>query len=68
MLKTSNLKGTLQDIYVIALNLVQKVEIIQAEERSEIEDQVKSTYPNLFKGLGELDGKFSIKLKPDSTP
>ena len=35
---------------------------------SEIEDQVNSTYPNLFKGLGELDGEFSIKLKPDSTP
>ena len=51
-----------------ALNLVQKVEIIQAEERSETEDQVKSTYPKLFKGLGELDGEFSIKLKPDSTP
>ena len=82
VLKTSSLKETLQDIYVIgnrkgsllgrpainALNLVQKVEIIQAEESSEIEDQVKSTYPNLFKGLGELDGEFSIKLKPDSTP
>ena len=51
-----------------ALNLVQKVEIIQAEDSSEIEDQVKSTYPKLFKGLGELDGEFSIKLKPDSTP
>ena len=60
VLKTSSLKETLQDIYVIenlkepllgrpainALNLVQKVEIIQAEESSEIEDQVKSTYPN----------------------
>ena len=82
VLKTSSLKETLQDIYVIAnlkepllgrpainaLKLVQKVEIIQAEEGSEIENQVKFTYPNLFKGLGELDGEFSIKLKPDSTP
>ena len=82
VLKTSSLKETLQDIYVIgnlkepllgrpaidALNLVQKVETIQADERSVIEDEVKSTYPNLFKGLGELDGEFSIKLKPDSTP
>ncbi|CAB4038732.1 Transposon Ty3-G Gag-Pol poly, partial [Paramuricea clavata] len=82
VLKTSSLKETLQDIYVIgnlkepllgrpaidALNLVQKVETIQADESSVIEDEVKSTYPNLFKGLGELDGDFSIKLKPDSTP
>ena len=82
VLKTSSLKETLQDIYVIgnlkepllgrpaidALNLVQKVETIQADERSVIEDEVKSTYPNLFKGLGKLDGEFSIKLKPDSTP
>ena len=81
-MKTSNLKETLQDIYVIgnlkepllgrpaidALNLVQKVETIQADESRLIEDKVKSTYPNLFKGLGELDGDFSIKLKPDPTP
>ena len=25
-------------------------------------------YPNLFKGLGELEGEFSIKLTPGSTP
>ena len=25
-------------------------------------------YPNLFKGLGELEGEFSIKLSPGSTP
>ena len=25
-------------------------------------------YPNLFKGLGELEGEFSIKLTPNSTP
>jgi hypothetical protein len=82
VLKTSSLKETLQDIYVIgnlkerllgrpaidALNLVQKVETIQADESRLIENEVKSTYPNLFKGLGELDGDFSIKLKPDPTP
>ncbi|CAB3984367.1 Transposon Ty3-G Gag-Pol poly, partial [Paramuricea clavata] len=82
VLKTSSLKETLQDIYVIgnlkepllgrpaidALNLVQKVETIQDDESRLIEDEVKSTYPNLFKGLGEVDGDFSIKLKPDSKP
>jgi hypothetical protein len=39
-----------------ALNLVQKVDAIQSDESSMDEDKVKSAYPNLFKGLGELDG------------
>ena len=25
-------------------------------------------YPNLFKGLGELEGELSIELTPDSAP
>ncbi len=29
---------------------------------------MKNTYPNLFKGLGELEGEYSIKVKPGATP
>ena len=71
----------LQDIYILenleeallgrpaidALGLVQKVDIIQSDDSS-IEKEVKATYPNLFKGLGELEGEFNIKLQPDSKP
>ena len=28
-----------------------------------MEEEIKVTYPNLFKGLGELDGEYNIKLK-----
>ena len=31
-------------------------------------DYIKSAYPNLFKGLGELDEPFSLTLNPDIRP
>ena len=43
-----------------ALNLVQKVDTIQSDESSVDEDEVKSAHPNLFKGLGELDGDLHL--------
>ena len=50
-----------------ALNLVKGVQAIQSDQSSAIEE-AKTTYLKLFKGLGELSGEFSIKLKPGSTP
>ena len=81
-LKTGNGKATTQEIYIMenlkepflgrpaieALNLVQKVETIHSDDSTRIEQEVETVYPNLFKGLGELEGEFSIKLKPGSTP
>ena len=81
-LKTGNGKATTQEIYIVenrkepllgrpaveALNLVQKVETVHSEDSTRIEQEVKTMYPNLFNGLGELEGEFSIKLKPGSTP
>lgn len=34
----------------------------------QIEQEAKTMYPNLFKCLGEMEGEFSIKLKPGVTP
>ena len=50
------------------LNLEQKVETIHSDYSTRIEQEVKTMYPYLFKGLGKLKGEFSIKLKPGSTP
>jgi len=44
------------------LKIVQTVNTVEAEE-------VKEKFPNLFKGLGKLDGpNHVIRLKPDSKP
>lgn len=44
------------------LKIVQTVNAVEAEE-------VKEKFPNLFKGLGKLDGPdYVIKLKPDAKP
>ena len=44
------------------LKIVQTVNAVEAEE-------VKEKFPNLFKGLGKLDGPdYVIKLKPDANP
>ena len=51
-----------------ALNLVQKVDTIHCDDSSKIEQEVKKMYPYLFKGLGELEGEFSINLTPGSAP
>ena len=81
-LKTGSGKTTTQEVYVMknlkepllgrpaidALNLVQKVETIHSNHSASIEQEAKTMYPKLFKGLGELEGEFSIKLTPGSTP
>ena len=51
-----------------ALNLVQKVDTIHCDDSRRIEQEVKKMYPNLLKGLGELEGEFSVKLTPGSAP
>ena len=81
-LKTRNGKESTQEIYVMenlkepllgrpainALNLVQKVDTIHCDDSRRIEQEVKKMYPNLLKGLGELEGEFSVKLTPGSAP
>ena len=81
-LKNGSGKATTQEIYIVenlkepllgrqaidALNLVQKVETIHSDHSASIEQEAKTMYPNLFKGLRELEGEFSIKLTPGSTP
>ena len=81
-LKTGNGKESTQESYVMenfkepllgppaidALNLVRKVDTIHSDDSTRIEQKVKTMYPNLFKHLGELEGQFSIKLSPGSTP
>ncbi|XP_046849610.1 uncharacterized protein K02A2.6-like [Xenia sp. Carnegie-2017] len=81
-LRTATSKTTEQDIYIVknlkepllgrqainALDLIATVEAIQSNDASDMEEEIKATYPNLFKGLGELDGEYNIKLKPGSIP
>ena len=78
-LKTGNGKESTQEIYVVenlkqlllgrlaidALNLVQKG---HCDDSRRIEQEVKKMYPNLLKGLRELEGEFNIKLIPGSAP
>ena len=47
---------------------MRKVDTIHSDDSIRIEQEVKTMCPNLFKGLGELEGEFSIKLTPGSTP
>ena len=44
-----------------SLNLVTRVDSVD-------KDSCKAKYPELFTGLGSLEGKYTIKLKPNSTP
>ncbi|XP_046863284.1 uncharacterized protein K02A2.6-like [Xenia sp. Carnegie-2017] len=81
-LRTATSKTTEQDIYIVknlkepllgrpainALDLIVTVEAIQSNDASDMEEEIKVTYPNLFKGLGELDGECNIKLKPGAIP
>ena len=57
------------------LGLVMKIraipaDIIQNGDQNKpscvLESNMKEKYPNLFHGLGEMDGEFEIKLKPDA--
>ena len=82
ILKIGNSKESLQETYVVenlkepllgqpaidALDMVHKVEIIRSDQSKIIEAEVKANHPRLIKGLGELKGEFSIKLKPGSNP
>ena len=47
---------------------MQKVNTNHCDDSRKIEQEVKKIYPYLFKGLGELEGEFSIKLTPGSAP
>ena len=47
---------------------MQKVDTIHCDDSRKIEQEVKKVYPYLFKGLGELEGEFSINLTPGSAP
>ncbi|XP_046855956.1 uncharacterized protein K02A2.6-like [Xenia sp. Carnegie-2017] len=81
-LRTATSKTTEQDIYIVkklkepllgrpainALDLIATVEAIQSNAASDMEEEIKAPYPNLFKGLGELDGEYNIKLKPGAIP
>ena len=48
--------------------LVQKVDTIHSYDSRRIEQEVKTMYPNLVKGLGELEGELSIELTPGAAP
>ena len=47
------------------LNLVARINEIQSQS---YEERIKAKYPQLFHGLGELEGEYEIKLKPDAQP
>ena len=48
---------------ISTLNLVSRVTLTQAGQ-TEIAEQ----FPELFKGLGQMTGKYQIKLQPKTTP
>ena len=47
------------------LNLLARINEIQSQS---CEERIKAKYPRLFHGLGELEGEYEIKLKPDAQP
>ena len=47
------------------LNLIARVNEVSTEYT---EGKAKEKYPNLFHGLGEFEGEYKIKLKPDAKP
>ena len=47
------------------LNLLARINEIQSQS---YEERIKAKYPQLFHGLGELEGEYEIKLKPDAQP
>ena len=48
-----------------SLNLINKVDAIRSEE---YKNNVVNQYPDLFKGLGEIEGEYKINLVENSTP
>ena len=50
----------------VSLNLLDKINEVEnskAPEESKYKQQIIGQYPKLFKGLGELEGEYEIKLK-----
>ena len=47
------------------LNLLARINEIQSKS---YEERIKAKYPQLFHGLGELEGEYEIKSKPDAQP
>jgi len=47
------------------LNLVARINEIQSPS---YEERIKATYPQLFYGLGELEGEYEMKCNPDAQP
>ena len=45
------------------LNLIARINGIQGQC---CEEKIKAKYPQLFHGLGELDGEYEIQLKPNA--
>ena len=53
------------------LNLIQKVETVSTNANKVDEKytaNIIKSYPSLFKGLGELEGEYRIRLKHEPTP
>ena len=76
---TANQKCIHNEIYVVkglerpllsryasqSLNLINKVDAISSEE---YKNNIVNQYPDLFKGLGEIEGEYKINLVENSTP
>ena len=48
-----------------ALNLVSQIEVVQTNSDQE---RIIHNFPELFTGLGSIEGEYHIKLKPNTTP
>ena len=49
----------------LSLNLINRVDAISSEE---YKNNIVNQYPDLFKGLGEIEGEYKINLVENSTP
>ena len=58
--------GLVRKIGAIATDRIQNGD--QNKPSCDLESNTKEKYPNSFHGLGEMDGEFEIKLKPDASP
>ncbi|KAI4874700.1 hypothetical protein NFI96_001267 [Prochilodus magdalenae] len=75
---TVNRKSTTQDIYVVsglktallgrpaiqALGVIARIDMVCLNSQ----ESVKKQFPELFEGLGKLEGEYEIALKPDAIP
>ena len=53
----------IEGLAISALNLVARVTLIQADQK-----EIAEQFPELFQGLGQITGKYQIKLQPHTTP